>query len=139
MSLLDRFKKTEKKTEKKTAKKKPAVSGVKQESKPQPMKKIAKKEFSDAYRILRRPIVTEKSVRLGDKENQYVFEVFGRVNKKEIKEAVQDSYGVRVERVNIINVPGKIRRRGRQEGFRSGYKKATVFLAEGEKIEIISR
>lgn len=100
---------------------------------------VVKKEFTEAYRILHRPLVTEKSFDLGGKLNQYLFEVAPGATKNEIKKVVQDLYGVKVMRVNTINVPGKKRRVGGREGFKSGFKKAIVFLAEGEKIEVISR
>jgi large subunit ribosomal protein L23 len=60
-------------------------------------------------------------------------------NKNEIKKTVQDLYGVDVLKVNIIKVPGKKRRVGNHEGYKSGYKKAIVFLPKGQQIEVISR
>ncbi len=102
-------------------------------------KRIVKKEFSDAYKVLRRPLVTEKAFNLGGALNQYVFEVSNESTKNEIKKAIQDLYGVRVNRVNIMNVAGKKRRVGQHEGFRPGYKKAIVFLNKDEKIEAVSR
>ncbi|MBU3901466.1 50S ribosomal protein L23 [Patescibacteria group bacterium] len=97
---------------------------------------VVKKEFTDAYRILRRPLVTEKSVNLSSLQNQYVFAVASGVTKNEVKKIIQDLYGVKVLRVNILNTQGKKRRLGRHEGFKPGFKKAIVFLPEGEKIEI---
>ena len=97
--------------------------------------KIEKKEFSEAWRILRHPQVTEKSTRLSAELNQYVFLVASAANKIEIEKAVQDLYGVKVNRVNVINIPKKERRVGKNIGFKPGYKKAIVTLAEGEKIE----
>jgi large subunit ribosomal protein L23 len=145
MGLLDRFKKT-KKEEKKKEIKKPRVSVVKKApktekpkaEKPKSTKKITKKEFSGAWQVLKMPIVTEKSTDL-NALNQYIFKVANSANKAEIKKAIQDLYGVRVESVNIIKVPGKKRRLGRHEGWRAGYKKAIVFLAPEEKIEILAR
>ncbi len=141
MGLLDRFKKT-KTDEKKKEVKKPQVSVVKKETKPIKEKtstrKVAKKEFSNAYLFLNRPMVTEKSVDLNTL-NQYVFEVTPNANKVEIKKAIQDLYGVKVDSVNIIKVRGKARRIGRHEGWRPGFKKAIVFLSPGEKLEIIAR
>jgi len=52
---------------------------------------------------------------------------------------VQDLYGVAVDRVTIINIPRKARKVGRSQGFKAGFKKAMVKLAEGEKIEIMPR
>ena len=101
-------------------------------------KKIEKKQFSEAYKILQSAHVTEKSGMLADK-NSYVFKVNSEANKHEIKKAVQDLYGVAVERVNIVNIHKKCRRIGKSEGYKTGYKKAMVKLAEGEKIEIMPR
>jgi len=149
MGILDRFKKT-KKEEKKEIKKpqlkvapkarkeiKPKVEKSKTE-KPKAAKKVVKKEFSQAWKILKNPLVTEKSTDL-NALNQYIFKVASTANKAEIKKAIQDLYGVKVESVNIVKVPGKIRKLGRHEGWRPGYKKAIVFLAPEEKIEIIAR
>lgn len=154
MAILDIFKK-EKKEEKKEAMKKPSVKvapKIKAEKtksekpkiekpkvkKPKLVKKVAKKEFSQAYRIIKRPIVTEKSTDLVSL-NQYAFEVTDSANKPEVKKAIQDLYGVSVVRVNIVQVPGKTRRLGQHEGWHAGYKKALVTLAQGESIEIIAR
>ena len=146
MGFFDKFKTEEKPVEaKKTAKKAPAKKAVLKEKKikakkaPVGNKKIVKKEFSDAYKVLRRPMVTEKAFNLGGALNQYVFEVSDEATKNEIKKAIQDLYGVRVNRVNIMNVAGKKRRVGQHEGFRPGYKKAIVFLPAEEKIEAVSR
>lgn len=101
--------------------------------------KVIKKEFTQAYRLINKPLVTEKSVSLSTDKNQYTFAVDPDATKNEVKKVIQDLYGVKVLRVNMLNTRGKIRRVGRYEGFRPGFKKAIVFLAEGEKIEVISR
>ncbi len=145
MGLFDRFKKT-KKEEKGAIEKvrskslEPRIKAVskKGEKETAGTSKIIKKEFTQAYRILERPLVTEKSTNLNIL-NQYVFQVKPDANKSEIKKTIQDLYGVKVKQVNIVKVPGKVRRMGRHEGFRPGYKKAIVFLAPGETIEIITR
>ncbi len=138
MSIFDRFKK-QKPEQKKEEIKKPSVKVVKKEEKPAAVKKVVKKEFSEtAFRNLKAPLITEKATILSTAKNQYVFKVAPQAGKIEIKKAIQDLYGAKVRRVNIINVPGKKRRLGGHEGFRSGYKKAIVFLAPGEKIEVTS-
>lgn len=104
-----------------------------------PARRVEKKQFSEAYRILQSPHVTEKAGMLADKNNSYIFKVNSAANKNEIKQAVQDLYGVAVADINIINIPKKARRVGRNEGFKPGFKKAIVKLAEGEKIEIMPR
>jgi large subunit ribosomal protein L23 len=89
------------------------------------------------YEILRRPVVTEKSNFQSDVLGQYTFEVDRRANKKQIKDAVETVFSVTVERVRVINMPAKrVRRYGRREVVRkSGWKKAVVTLAPGDRIE----
>ena len=131
--------------EKKAPKKKKA--GKEKPKKPKeekPEKRIAKepkrksKKGGLASVVLRSPHVTEKSTALAGK-NEYVFKVSYRTNKIEVRQAVEDLYGVDVMRVNIINVSRKKRRLGRQTGWRKGYKKAIVKIKEGQKIEILPR
>ncbi len=88
--------------------------------------------------VLESPRITEKTTFLSQ-ANEYVFQVKKEANKTEIKKAVQSIYGVNVVRVNIINIPSKTRRVGRYAGERKSFKKAIVKIAEGQKIEIISR
>ena len=89
------------------------------------------------YDILKRPIVTEKSNFQSDMLGQYTFEVDRRVNKHQVKQAVETVFNVTVERVRIINVPAKrARRYGRRQVVRkSGWKKALVTLRPGDRIE----
>ena len=97
---------------------------------------VALKESRTAWRILRSPHVTEKSSDL-TRFNHYTFRVIGNPAKPEIKKAVEEVYGVHVERVRKVSLPRKKRKRGRHFGWRSGYKKAIVTLRQGEKIEIL--
>ena len=85
--------------------------------------------------VLLRPRVTEKTAKAGE-ENKYVFVASKESNKIDIKKAVEARYGVSVADVNIANIFGKERRRGRQIGWKQGYKKAIVTLKEGQNIEI---
>lgn len=89
--------------------------------------------------ILIRPIVTEKSTILRDK-NQYVFEVAMNANKIEIKKEVESRFNVKVKKVRTMIVKGKrkfmLTRRGRFEGKRRDWKKAIVVLEPGYKIDI---
>lgn len=87
------------------------------------------------YEVLRRPIVTEKTMRLQEEENQYTFEVDSRANKRQIKEAVETAFDVTVEQVRTINMPGKTRRWGRKMYQTSEWKKAVVTLAPGDSIQ----
>ena len=81
------------------------------------------------------PRLTEKSTRLSETVNQYVFEVTDGVNTLRVKDAVEKKYGVKVKKVNMLNSPGKKVRLGRQVGGRKGFKKAIVTLEKGGKIE----
>lgn len=89
--------------------------------------------MKDARDIIKRPIITEKSYQLME-ENKYTFEVDRRSNKLEVKLATEALFGVKVEKVNILNVKPKKRRVGRHTGLTTHKKKAVVTLAEGEKI-----
>lgn len=136
MAILDVFK-TKKEDGKKTEKEvSEGVKIAKEEKKiPADERKTSKRDFSQiAARILEAPHVTEKAINMGQ-DNKYVFKVSPRGNKSEVKKAVRELYGVNVVDVNIINIPRKKRRLGQNQGFKSGYKKAVVTLAEGEKIE----
>ena len=82
------------------------------------------------------PHVTEKTTS-GNTLNKYVFRVANTANKPEIKKAVEELYKVKVEKVNIVSVPFRLRRVGRKIGRRPGYKKASVRLVSGHKIEFI--
>jgi large subunit ribosomal protein L23 len=90
------------------------------------------------YEVLKRPILTEKSLRLADEQNQYVFEVDRRANKILVKQAVEARFGVTVTDVRIINMKPKTRRRSlRQTAVRKpGWKKAIVTLAPGDSIQL---
>ena len=85
--------------------------------------------------IIRRPHITEKTSD-SVKHNKYVFIVGPGQNKHSIKRAVEIRYGAVVTSVNVVNMAGKERKRGRQIGWRPGYKKAIVTLKEGQSIEI---
>jgi large subunit ribosomal protein L23 len=91
--------------------------------------------------ILKRPLVTEKVSALNEK-GKYGFIVDAEANKVEIKQAVEKQYGVNVEKVNTMNVMGKLKTRYTKAGVLSGrrpnYKKAIVTLAEGEVIDFYS-
>jgi len=99
-------------------------------------KRVKRKIPETAYKVLISPHVTEKAADLASK-NQYVFKVFKKTNKIEIKKAVEELFGVDVLAVKIINVPKKPRRLGRISGWKKGYKKAVVKIKEGQKIDII--
>ncbi|MFO7244470.1 MAG: 50S ribosomal protein L23 [Actinomycetes bacterium] len=87
--------------------------------------------------ILIRPIVSEKSYALMD-EGKYTFEVDPRSNKTEIKIAVEQIFGVKVESVNTINRKGKARRTRFGIGKRKDVKRAIVTVGAGDAIDIFS-
>lgn len=95
--------------------------------------------MKNPYEILEKPVLSEKSLGLGEKEGarQYVFKVHIRANKKEIKRAVEEAFGVHVTQVNTLRLKGKPRRVRIQQGYRSDTKKAFVTLREGEVINLI--
>jgi len=86
------------------------------------------------YEVLRRPVITEKSTTLQE-QSKYAFEVDEKANKPLIKQAVEKAFKVNVKSVNIIGVPGKMRRIGRQQVMTRSWKKAIVTLRVGDKIE----
>jgi large subunit ribosomal protein L23 len=86
------------------------------------------------YQIIRRPIITEKGLGVKETQHTVVFEVAAGATKTQIKQAVQQVFKVKVVDVRTANYPGKMRRRGRFEGYRRDWKKAYVKLAEGEKM-----
>ncbi|MFA6525285.1 MAG: 50S ribosomal protein L23 [Patescibacteria group bacterium] len=98
-------------------------------------KKVKKEDTKDAYKVLVRPIVTEKANSLGA-NGQYVFEVYPSANKVEIKKAIMSLYGVTAVKVRIINHRGKNVQYGSHSGTTKYWKKAIVSLKAGEKIEI---
>ena len=84
------------------------------------------------YDIIVKPVITEASMdMLADKK--YTFKVATDANKVEIKKAVEEIFGVKVEKVTTMNFDGKLKRMGRFEGRRAAYKKAVVKLTADSK------
>lgn len=90
----------------------------------------------NARDIIVKPVVTEKTMRLTSEENKVTFVVAKNANKISVAQAIQEIYGIKAEKVNIVNVHPKVRRVGRYEGKTSAYKKAIVQLPEGSSIEL---
>ena len=85
--------------------------------------------------VLLAPVVSEKSYSLiGD--NKYSFRIHPDAHKTQVRQAVEQLFDVKVERVNIVKVQAKPKRRGMTRGTKPGWKKAIVQLAEGQSIEI---
>ena len=86
----------------------------------------------EARDIIIRPVLTEKTY--GAIENKrYTFVVDKRANKTQIKLAVEELFGVKVDQVNTANCRGKLKRMGRNQGFTPAYKKAMVKLTDESK------
>lgn len=88
------------------------------------------------FGVLRKPHVTEKTS-AGAKKNTYAFSVETRANKPAVKKAVEARYKVNVTQVRMLVMPGKVRMRGRQRGWKPGFKKTIVTIKEGQTIEVI--
>ena len=90
------------------------------------------------YEIIKRPLMTEKSTGIGEKQNAYVFEVSKDADKIEIKNAVEKLFDVKVQDINTMVMHGKLKRvGGRHLGRRSKWKKAIITLKEGYKIQLV--
>lgn len=88
------------------------------------------------YQVLKAPVFSEKSQRLGDSLGVQVFKVDSRATKREIKQAVEMMFeGVEVLKVNTLNVKGKTKRFGKVVGRRSDVKKAYVTLKTGSDVQ----
>ncbi len=85
-----------------------------------------------AYDVILAPIISEKS--MDDvAERKYTFKVATDATKPQIKAAVEEAFGVEVERVSVMNIDGKVRRRGLTMGKTPAYKKAIVTLTAASK------
>ena len=91
----------------------------------------------DYSKVLLKPVVSEKANEAKEQSNHVSFYVHPDSNKIEVKKAVEAAFDVKVESVNIVRKQAMPRKRfGRVTGRISGYKKAYVKLAAGDKIEI---
>jgi len=88
----------------------------------------------DKWSILKERIISEKAF-IEQEKGKYVFKVDKNANKPEIKKAVEELFGVKVEKVNIINVKGKTKVFRGIKGKRPSYKKAIVTLKEGYSLK----
>jgi len=89
----------------------------------------------DPSNILLAPVVSEKSYS-GLADRRYTFKVHQDAHKTQVRQAVEQLFGVKVQSVNIVKVQAKPKRRGAISGVRPGWKKAIVQLHEGQTIEI---
>ncbi len=139
MSIFGRKKKEEDKKDVKTSdvsvsKKDDKKKVVKKEEKKVDKKEIGVKQ-DRAYKVLIRPIISEKTTNFASL-NKYVFEVFGKTNKIEIKKAIEELYQVKPIQVNIIKRKGKNVRFGKTSGRTKDSKRAIVTLKKGDSIKL---
>jgi large subunit ribosomal protein L23 len=131
------LKKIFQKKEKEEIKKEEKVEKVKEQESLSPRVKTqkAKKIYAG---ILKSPHITEKAANLAE-QNKYVFQVFPKTTKEEVRKAVEELYGVEVTKVRVINIPRKPKKMGRKIGYQQGVRKAIVEIKKGQKIEILPR
>jgi len=89
--------------------------------------------------VLRAPHVSEKTARLQELANQYVFEVSQTATKADVKTAVEQLFSVKVEGVNLVNVKGKSKSFKFRTGRRGDWRKAYVRLADGQSIDVMAK
>ena len=89
------------------------------------------------YRVIEKPVITEKASDGTIARNAYTFRVPRDANKIEIRQAVEALFEVNVRSVNTLQVKGKWRRRGRNVGRTRQWKKAMVVLADGQTIDVL--
>ncbi len=87
------------------------------------------------WKLIQQPHLTEKVMGQKEMENKVVFKVAPKVNKIELKKAIEEIFKVTVEKVHTLNVKGKVKRHGKTVGRRSDWKKAIITLKEGDSIE----
>ena len=115
--------------------KKETEAAAKKAEAPSPEPLPSKSQKSRGSGVLLSPLITERATALAQ-NNVYVFRVAKAANKKEIRLAVENLYGVDVLAVRVMNQPAKEKRYGRVFGRVAGYKKALVKVKEGQKIEV---
>ena len=88
--------------------------------------------MKSVYDVIIKPVISERSMDLAP-EKKYTFKVAPDANKTEIKNAVEEIFGVEVKKVNVMNMDGKLKRLGRTIGRRPAFKKAIVTLTDASK------
>ena len=94
---------------------------------------------TNAYEVIRAPRVSEKTARLQEVSNQYVFEIAKTATKADVKAAVEKIFDVKVEAVNVVNVKGKNKSFRNRAGRRGDWRKAYVRLADGQAIDVSAK
>ena len=93
----------------------------------------------NVYSVIRAPRVSEKTARLQEISNQYVFEVAKDATKADVKAAVEEIFEVKVAAVNVLNVKGKVKAFKNRTGRRGDWRKAYVTLADGQAIDVTAK
>lgn len=96
---------------------------------------IVKSDTKDAYKVLVKPLISEKAAHL-KLQNKYLFQVSSSTTKNEIKKAIFHVYGVWPIEVNVINIKGKKVRYGKSSGTTKDKKKAIITLKSGDSMEV---
>ena len=141
MGLLDRWSKKKdqeklKDLDKKTNAKAAVVKDEKKsEATSAPVKPTAGKLGGISYKILVKPLITEKAA-VAESKNKYSFVVSRFATKDQIKQAISEAYGVEPKSVNVANINGRRVRFGRHFGRRGDYRKAIITLPKGQTISI---
>lgn len=94
--------------------------------------------MKSAESVVVRPLLTEKSTRLREREHKVIFEVVSDASRTDVRRAVEKLFNVKVTAVNTQIVRGKVRRLGKFVGRRPNWKKAIVTLAEGAEIDFFA-
>ena len=94
---------------------------------------------TNVYEVIRAPRVSEKTARLQEVSNQYVFEVATTATKADVKAAIEQIFEVKVESVNVVNVMGKQKAFRSRMGRRGDWRKAYVKLADGQTIDVTAK
>lgn len=120
------------------------AAGKKAVSKKAAPKKAAKKTAGAPipgrlYQIIRAPRISEKTARLQEVSNQYVFEIATTATKADVKAAVEQLFDVSVLAVNVLNVKGKKKAFKSRSGQRQDTRKAYVKLADGQSIDVMAK
>lgn len=89
--------------------------------------------------VIKAPHVSEKSARLQETGNQYVFEVVSGASKHDVKAAVESMFKVKVDSVTVVNVKGKVKAFRGRNGKRGTWRKAYVRLGEGQTIDLVAK
>ena len=89
--------------------------------------------------LLKAPHVSEKTARIQEVANQYVFEVARNATKSDVKAAIEKMFNVKVEAVTVVNVKGKIKAFRGRTGNRGTWRKAYVRLGEGQSIDLMAK